>query len=131
MADPAAAAPGLPERPLSIQGQLTLRSDGHAFKVRGEGKRIVIEASDLTALKSLLSQRPSNDQAGGLNQFLRRADLDVQIICRGQPIARLGPAAEPGWLEKMFQIKGVDVSARGLIKSLFSKRPEDARSNPQ
>jgi hypothetical protein len=105
-----------------VDGTLTLESEGHTVTVEGSGRRVVVDVDDLSVLRTLLQQKPSNHAAGQLDAFLRDADLDVEVRCKGHPIARLGTEADPGWIEKMFQIKGIDVHARGLLKSLFGKR---------
>jgi hypothetical protein len=109
-------------RPLHLDGKLHLTCGNKTLQVDARGDHVVVDVDSLGTLRELMDQRPSDDAADHLSQFLQRAEVNVEIRCDGHAIARLGPDADPGWLEKMLQIKGIDVSARGLLKSLFRKR---------
>ncbi len=107
--------------PIDVHGQLSITCEGHALDVVADGGKITVNAPDFASLQLLLKQRPPADAEAGLGRVLDQLDVDIEIHCKGNFIARVGANADPGWIEKMLQIKGVDISARGLFKSLFKK----------
>ena len=127
--DPATGAVGLRLRPIAVQGRLTITRGEHRLEVSATGDKIVVDAADFDTLQMLLKLRPPGETDGGgdtadgnrgkLQHLLKQTNLDLEVRCQGDLIARIGADAEPGWLEKVLQIKGVDISARGLIKSWF------------
>ena len=108
---------GLPVAPVDVTGRLTVTCEGRAMEVTATGRKIVVNAPDFASLQTLLKQRPPSSSERGLADVLERLDVDIEIHCKGNFIARVGADAQPGWIEKMLQIKGVDISARGLFKS--------------
>lgn len=108
-------------RPLHVSGRLSVEIDDQTVSVVAEGDRVVVDLPGVGVLKTILRGSGEKSQLNQMTALLQGHDIEVVVQLKGQVIATLGKSAEPGTLEKMFNLHGVDVKFRDLAKALFKR----------
>ncbi|ACV48214.1 MULTISPECIES: hypothetical protein [Halomicrobium] len=76
--------------PLSVDAELTLTVDGHEYRVRDRGNRLVVDAPTLPAALALRDSLPE----GGVGRLLSTTDLAVDVAVHDAVVATTGPSAD-------------------------------------
>lgn len=108
-------------RPLHLSGSLRIETGEQSFDVVAQGEQVVVDLPSIGVLKSLMQGRGDREQFNQITAMLDRHDVDVVIQLKGQTIATLGKSAEPGAMEKLLSLEGVDVRFRELAKAWFKR----------
>ena len=110
-------------RPLFFEGVLTLEVEGYPLTLTGTGRQLVLDVPRVRALRALARSVPRGGVGPEVDLVgaLRHHDVDVVLRLRGETIATLGPDADPGTVERLLSLRGIDVDVRGVVRALFKR----------
>jgi len=114
------------DRALDVDADLTLTLDGATVTIRGYGDLVVVAAPSLATVQALArSGAPPVDLH--LLDYLRDADVTLDVRVRGRSVARAGPGVDPGPLSRALDIAPARVSLGGLLLAALGGWRRDSR----
>ena len=114
--------------PLDVLADLELTVDGERIDIRGDGDRIIADMPSLTAartvfLKSPLGGTTRRAAAERVHQWLKSADLTLDITYNHRRVARLGARAHPNAVSRLLDLPSVEVTPAAPVREAATRNP--------
>lgn|GEM_PF-2161841 len=108
-------------RAVDVDADLTLTIDDVTVRIRGYGDLVVVAAPSLSVVRRLArTSVPPLDAP--LLEFLRDADVTLDIRVGGRSVARAGADVDPGALSRALGTAPARVSLGGLLLAALRGR---------
>ena len=122
MTDPAEPSRGR-DRPIAVSGLLSITSDGDTLHLRGDGRRLILQADSLGTLHRLrrdLLRRPGDTDLDRLTKLLSTTRLHIEVRVHSQTVLDLdADHPEPNLAARALGLPG-QMHLRAALKSLFT-----------
>jgi len=109
------------DRTLDVDADLTLTVDDETVSIRGYGDLVVVSASSLSVLRTLLRGGPPVPDQPHLLAVLCGADVTLDVRVRGRSVARAGPGHAPDPLSRALGVAPARVSPGGLVLTALTE----------
>ncbi len=110
--------------PLDVLADLELTVDGERIDIRGDGDRIIAEMPSLAAARTVfLSGTIRRIAAERVHQWLKRADLTLDITYNHRRLARLGARAHPNAVSRLLDLPSVEVTPAAPVREAATRNP--------
>ena len=114
--------------PLDVLADLELTVDGERIDIRGDGDRIVAEVPSLAAARTVLLKSPlggttRREAAERMHQWLKAADLTLDITYNHRRVARLGTRAHPNAVSRLLDLPSVEVTPGAPAREAVARNP--------
>ena len=114
--------PDAPRRPLAIDADLDVSIDGHAMKIAGHGRHLVIDVASVRTAWRLFRDRSFASQVtNGMLPVLNAAGIVVDVRVAGRSVGRAGPGVQTNRMGRWLRLPGVEVRTLRFIRSMFGR----------
>ena len=103
------------DRALDIDADLTLSLDDETVTIRGYGNLVVVAAPSLSVVRTLARTGEPIVDDFHLLDYLRDADVTLDVRVRGRSVARAGPDIDTGRLSRILGAEPARLSLGGLL----------------
>jgi hypothetical protein len=109
------------DRALDVEADLTLAVDDAEVSVQGYGDLVVVATPSLAALRRLARTGDPVVDDLHLREYLRDADVTLDIRVRGRSVARAGSGIDPGPLSRALDVAPARLSPGGLALAALAE----------